>query len=129
MANFQEIIKSKFDIKDIGIANWILKIRLVRINQNSIWIGQSQRIHDMLDELDMWDVDLHNLPETPMASNWKHNINDQNFLNHSQITQYKSLLMKLSYIAQQTRPDIIYAVNVLAQYQLKPTEFHFKSLL
>ena len=37
--------------------------------------------------------------------------------------------MKLSYLANRTRPDIAYVVNKLAQYQNSPTIYHMKSLI
>jgi hypothetical protein len=37
--------------------------------------------------------------------------------------------MKLSYLAQQTRADIMFAVNVLAQYQEKPTENEWSAMV
>ena len=37
--------------------------------------------------------------------------------------------MKLMYLAQQTRPDLLYAVNVLAQYQKDPRDCDYAGAL
>jgi hypothetical protein len=62
-----------------------------------------------------------------MSSSWKDDPESPK-LGSSDSAKYRSYLMKLSYLAQQTRPDMAFAVNTLAQYQINPRECHWKAL-
>ncbi|GBM59357.1 hypothetical protein AVEN_236049-1 [Araneus ventricosus] len=42
---------------------------------------------------------------------------------------YRNLLGCLSFLANRTRPDISYTVNILSQYQNNPGKEHWKGLL
>lgn len=44
-------------------------------------------------------------------------------------TAYRSAVGSVSYIASMTRPDIMYAVNLLARYLTKPTTIHMQAVL
>ena len=82
----------------------------------------------------LWDMEVQNtrVPVTPksttLPSNWKHD-EDSVLLSPEDTTKYKSFLMRLSYMVQQTRPDMAYAVNTLAQYQVSPRECDWKALV
>ena len=132
----KEIFKDRFEMKDLGTAKWILGIQLER-TEKGIWLGQPEYAKDILKGADMWnsktrkDEDGNPIPvdtkPTPMVVNWKHNPNDE-VLDSEFKTKFRSILMKLSYLAQQTRPDIQYTVNVLAQYQQEPRTGDWKAL-
>jgi hypothetical protein len=88
----------------------------------------------MLIEAGMWDMDVkgQRVPVTtksaPMSMTWEHDPLSP-LMKGVDITKYKSFLMKLSYLAQQTRPDIAFTVNMLAQYQLEPRECNWKAIV
>ncbi|TPX42459.1 DNA-directed DNA polymerase, partial [Chytriomyces confervae] len=65
---------------------------------------------------------------TPMVVNWEHD-NDSPKLTPEKEKQYHSVVMKLSYLATQTRPDLSFTVNTLAQHQLDCREHDWKALL
>lgn len=120
----KNILKKRFQIQENGLANWILKIRMERVS-GGIWIGQNLKIQDAL-EYAGFDMYSGNLPRIPMIVGWKDV--DSVLLDENQSTFYRSLLMKLSYVAIHTRPDISFAINKLAQYQQEPTQHHLDSL-
>ncbi len=45
------------------------------------------------------------------------------------VTQYKSILGSIYYLANMTRPDILFAINYLSRSQSSPTRLHFKLLM
>jgi hypothetical protein len=132
-AAMKERFKSKFKMTDQGPAEWILGLKVRRV-ENGIFVNQAQYAMDMLIEAGMWDMEVkgHRIPvttkSTPMSSTWTHDPLSPR-LYGDDITKYKSFLMKLSYLAQQTRPDIAYAVNTLAQFQIEPRECHWRAII
>ena len=108
----KDALRQKFTIKDIGEAKHVLGMQLIQ-SPEYLYLGQPKYVDEILREADMWGC---NSRPTPMSVNWQHDENSLS-LNKMQIKRYRSLVMMLSYLAQQTRPDIIFAVNTLAQYQ------------
>jgi hypothetical protein len=68
----------------------------------------------------MWNVTGSNesiqTKPNPMAPTWVHATKSGCFTEDEK-SKFISIVMKLSYLAQQTCPDILFAVNKLAQYQ------------
>lgn len=131
MAPSREVIKSVkdelrkiFKIKDIGDARFALGLQIERVD-GGIYVGQLSYTQAILRMAGMEDCQPK---QTPMITDWAHDDNSPELDNFRQL-QFRSLLMKLSYLAQQTRPDIIYAVNTLAQYQTDCREHEWKALM
>jgi hypothetical protein len=76
----------------------------------------------------MWDIPEKTWKLTPMRINWKPDLNST-LLNAEDITKFKSVLMKLSYLATRTRPDLSYAVNILAQRQVTPNKHDMAAVI
>jgi hypothetical protein len=62
-----------------------------------------------------------------MSSQYKHDSTLPE-LSDIEATHFRSELMKISYVATKTRPDISYAVNILAQHQIDPRSTETKAL-
>jgi hypothetical protein len=118
-------IKKAFGIKDLGEAKWVLKLQLEKIGDN-YWLGQPQYIKGILNDFNMWDIPEKGMFDSPMSCSWQHNIKDEALIGKD-ISMYRRLIAKLSYLALQTRPDIAYTVNVLAQFQIQPTMSDLKA--
>jgi hypothetical protein len=64
-----------------------------------------------------------------MAPTWVHD-SKSGWLTEDEKSKLISIVMKLSYLPQQTRPDILFAVNKLAQYQnANPTKSDWGALI
>jgi hypothetical protein len=138
MCNKAELIKklkeefrSRFAIKDLGEAEFILGIQIEKLI-NGIWIGQKRYAQDILEDTGFWiTIEGEEVPidtkDTPMAVSWRHDDNSP-LLNAKQKQKYMSILMKLMYLASQTRPDLTYSVNVLTSYMQEPRQCDWKAL-
>jgi hypothetical protein len=111
-------IREKFSIKDLGEAKWILKIQVERRAEGT-WIGQPNYITQMLKDFDMYDIPIGKVKDTPMTVNWKHDDTSKP-LSTDRAVKFVEVSAKLLYLATQTRPDISFAVNTVAQYQRAP---------
>jgi hypothetical protein len=124
ITDFKAEIKETFEIKDFGYqkVQQVLGLELVKF-ENSIYLGQSHYAKKVLQDADQWerpDNKGNFIPcgsrRTPMLEGWEHDI-DSPILDPESKTEFHSILMKLSYLAQQSRPDLVCAVNILAQHQ------------
>jgi len=120
-------IRERFLTRDERDAEWVLKIQIERASRG-IWIGQKLYATTVLKEFGKWDIPESQWQDTPMVCGWKHDF-DSPLLPTQEKSRYSSLIMKLMYLAQQTRPDLLYAVNVLSQYQKEPRECDYAGAL
>jgi hypothetical protein len=124
IARVKKMLKSEFSIKDIGNADWILKIQIKDVTGGK-WIGQITYITKILQKYDQWDIPENKWKDTPMSVSWKHDPLSPE-LKSKVASDYVSLVASLMYLAQQTQPDILFAVNTLAQFQRgPPRECHY----
>ena len=123
MSELKQIFKDQYEMKDLGDAKYLLGIQIERRN-GGVWMGQPRYTQDFLKEAQMWTdaagKETTSKP-TPMSALWKHDP-DAESLDAESHSLYRSNLMKASYLAQQTRPDIVYTVNVLAEHQQAPNK-------
>jgi hypothetical protein len=116
-------VECEFETKTLE-ARWILGIQIEKTSKG-LWIGQPNYAEQIVNDM---GLDDSRIAPTPMVANWKHDPNSP-LLPSDEITLYKSYLMKLGYLAQQTRPDIVYVVNCRAQYQMAPTQDDMAALM
>lgn len=109
------LIQAKFGIKDLGEAKWILKIQVKRF-EDGVWIGQTNYIEKILREHGIWELPESKWKDTPMVVNWRHDSSDVP-VDNDQNSQFTRVIAELLYLGQMSRPDILFAVNTLAQYQ------------
>ena len=133
MTGLKDLFKSRFEMKDMGPAKWLLGISMEKYG-DGIYLGQPAYAQEILMDAGLWDmiVDGIRVPITPkpipMSPTWEHDDNSPK-LSPSEVTQFKSLVMKLSYMVQQTRPDLAYTVNTLAQFQIEPRKCDWDALI
>ncbi|KAJ3407980.1 hypothetical protein HDV05_005212, partial [Chytridiales sp. JEL 0842] len=102
----------------MGDAEYTLGVQIERLEQG-LRIGQHQYAVDLLMDHGYWEKDNNGskvpveAKDTPMISGWKHNP-DSPLLDETRKKEYMSIVMKLMYLANQTRPDLTYSVNVLS---------------
>ena len=120
-------IRSRFNIKDMGSAQWILKIRIQQVG-DGIFLNQEQYVIETLKYFDMWDIPESSWKDTPMVTNWEHVVSSPD-LDERKNSAYATLVAKLIYLSQLTRPDIMYTVNTLAQFQRPAKECDWKAAM
>ena len=116
----RKTLKTKFKMDDRGKPEWFLGMQ---INEDSekITLDQQTYIEGVLDKLSMQDS---NPSKTPAENNIK-------LVKAAEVEQlvdealHRSLVGSLLYIAKQTRPDIVWIVNVLSRFMEKPANSHW----
>jgi len=119
---FKSALSKRFEIEDLGPAGWLLGCRIERArSKRIIRLGQEQYITDILDEFNM----SSSLPVgTPMAAKPSIEvISDQP--PDKQLFPFPTLIGKLLYCSNCTRPDITIVVNHLSRYMGIPTVNHW----
>jgi hypothetical protein len=123
-------LSSKFDMKDMGEASYVLGVEIHRDRKNRI-LGLSQKayLNSVLKKFSMEESKSVAVPilkgiklseemcaKTPEERKFMSNI------------PYSSALGSLMYAMLFTRPDLCYAVGILSRYQVNPGETHWKQL-
>ena len=121
--NFKTAFSARFDIEDLGPAAWLLGCCIVRDRAHrTLTLGQSQYADDILSHFGM--SSCHPSP-TPMTSK----LSSTDILDSPLDTKafpFSSLIGKLLYCANMTRPDISAAVSYLSRFMSSPTERHWE---
>jgi hypothetical protein len=121
-----EYLKRKFGVGSYGTAEYFLQIQIIR-EKDYIWIGQPQYAERILEKFEFKSFNYSPL-HIPMSPSWKHDENSPE-LSIMEKSAYRSLLMSLAHLANNTRPDLACAVNILAQYQNNARLCDMKALL
>ncbi len=100
-----------------------LGVVLTRDRPNkTITISQPGYIEEMLSTYNI-PLDITSYPLTPMSDAPRNLPSDTNkLLDKKGIGDYQSKVGSLLYLANQTRPDILYAVNMHSRYTKSPTQ-------
>ena len=105
---------------DRGKLEWFLGLQVSQEN-NKVTLDQEKYIESVIEKFGMQDS---NPSKTPAENNLKlvkptesERLVDERL--------YRSLVGSLLYIAKQTRPDIVWIVNVLSRFMDKPTNTHW----
>lgn len=111
-----ENLKKEFKMKDLGFAKSFLGVTLNYKVGETLKIDQQPYIEKVLKRFDMVTC---NPVMTPMDPNVKFDINNKNDGEESfpkPNYPYQELIGSLLFLAQVTRPDISYAVNLLSRF-------------
>jgi len=111
----------RFKMKDIGQLHYCLGISIVQNKENSsVYIHQNQYIENMLKKFHMSDSKIVSTPTDVNVKSCK----DDGFSQPEDKVLYQSLVGSLLYFAIATKPDISYAVRVVAQFCAGPNQSH-----
>ncbi|KAL0561798.1 hypothetical protein IC582_002241 [Cucumis melo] len=117
----KEMLKRKFDIKDLGKLSYFLGIEIAH-STKGLFLSQRKYTLDLLKETGK----LGTKPATtPMETNIKLNTEDGKPL--SGISQYQRIVGKLIYLTV-TRPDITFAVSIVSQFMHAPRTCHMEAI-
>ena len=123
------LLGKHFDMKLLGKTNRLLGVEFIQ-NKNGILIHQSSYIDEVCDRFKKYKFPISSLPICKSTVYSK----TQSPQSTSEIDEmlkfpYRNLLGCLSFIANRTRPDISYAVNIFSQFQNNPGMMHWDGLL
>jgi len=110
-----ESLQREFKAKDLGVASHYIGVS-IEYSENGLLLHQKKDIEEMLRKFKFWNV-------TPLKTPF----NDYSFKEIADSdafdeTTFRSAIGSLMWYALSTRPDILFAVTSLAQFQAKPTK-------
>jgi hypothetical protein len=107
--NVKEQLMTDFKMKDLGEAKYALGIRISQSNQE-ITLDQEEYIDELLRRFNMKDCKGVSTPMVPNVKLEKQGTFPKKGL------PYQSLIGSVMFLAVNTRPDIVFAVNYLSQF-------------
>ena len=118
----KDLIK-EFEMKDLGLLHYFLGLEVWQ-NSDNIILNQGKYTLDILIELRMWNC---RSMSSPMETNL-HKLKEANAESPSVDSTYKQMIGSLMYLVN-TRPDILYAINVLSQLMCEPKKIHLVAVI
>ena len=116
------MLNSRFDMKDMGLADVILGIKITRISDGLI-LSQSHYVDKILEK---YNKDDSGVARTPLDNNLHLSKNRRDGI--SQI-EYSRVIGSLMYLMSCTRLDITYTVSRLSRYMSNPSADHWKAIV
>ena len=112
-----------FEMKNLGLAKWILQIELNHNISNSITtLSQSQYIEEILERHGMAD-------SRPMKTPMDHNTTLPSLaMPEIDVTKYQQCVSSLMHTMVWTRPDIAYAVGMVSRHATAPRQAHMTAV-
>ncbi|CAL8091268.1 unnamed protein product [Prunus armeniaca] len=118
----KKMLNSSFDMKDLGLADLILGIRVKR-NSDGYILTQSHYVETVLRKFGHFGS---NHVVTPFDASCKLKKNEGEFISQK---KYSQIIGSLMYIMNCTRPDIAYSVSRLSRYTSNPGHDHWEALI
>ncbi|XP_020415445.1 uncharacterized protein LOC109947970 [Prunus persica] len=107
----------QFDIKDLGPLSYFLGLQVVS-HDGVLHLNQLKYVHDLLHKSNL----PHAKPaSTPLAAKSVLTASDDDLL--VSLTEYHELVESLQYLTL-TRPDISFAINIVAQFMSSSRSLH-----
>ncbi|KAL0320245.1 UNVERIFIED_CONTAM: Retrovirus-related Pol polyprotein from transposon TNT 1-94 [Sesamum radiatum] len=118
----KSFLKNKFEMKDMGEADVILGIKLIR-STDGIAISQSHYVEKIIEKFDYQNSRIAKTPYDSSVALFK----NENGISVAQL-RYSQIIGSLQYLANGTRPDISFSVSKLARYTSCPDRTHWSAL-
>ena len=118
----KDFLFENFEMKDLGEADVILNIKLLREDDGGITLVQSHYVEKVLSRFGFSDCKSAPTPYDPSVLIRKNQSIARDQLRYSQI------IGSLMYLASATRPDISFAVSKLSRFVLNPGDDHWRAL-
>ncbi|KAJ0621687.1 putative RNA-directed DNA polymerase [Helianthus annuus] len=117
----KDMLKARFDMKDIGLADVILGVKITR-TENGLVLSQSHYVDKILGKF--------NSDDTSVARTLIDNTQRLRKNRGESVSQleYSRIIGSLMYLMTCTRPDLAYAVSRLSRYTSNPSEDHWKAI-
>ena len=114
----KEFLSSQFEMKDLGEANVILGVKVMRTS-NGISLSQAHYVEKVLKKFNCFDVTPARTPYDPnlhLSKNLGKSVSQE---------EYAKVLGSVMFLMNCTRPDIAYAVSRLSRYTHNPSSEHW----
>ena len=124
--------EERFSIKFLGEASWLLNMRITRDRTKRIlWLDQQEYTESMLEELGMQQCKAFSHPGTPEELRKSHCPTDRSAeqLHMQRKIPYRRAVGLLTYLANTSRPDIAFSVNLVAQFAQNPGQIHWRAVV
>ena len=118
----KNMLNSRFDMKDMGLADVILGIKIKRTSDGLV-LSQSHYVDNILGK---FDKDNSGIARTPVDVTLHFSKNKGESV--AQV-EYSRVIGSLMYLMSCTRPDIAYAVNKLSRYTSNPGAMHWQVIM
>jgi hypothetical protein len=118
----KDFLSKNFDMKDLGEADVILNIKLLKGENGGVTLLQSHYVEKILSRFGYNDCKPVSTPYDPslILRKNKRIMRDQ--------LRYSQIIGSLMYLASATRPDISYAVSKLSRFVSNPGDDHWHAL-
>jgi hypothetical protein len=118
----KKFLSSNFEMKDLGEADVILNIKLLREGDGRITLLQSHYVEKVLSRFGFSDCQPAPTPYDPSVLLRKNQRIARDQLRYSQI------IGSLMYLASATRPDILFVVRKLSRFVSNPGDDYWRAL-
>ena len=118
----KDFLNQNFEMKDLGVADVILNIMLLRGGDGGITLLQSHYVEKILDRFGYSDCKPSPTPYDPSVLIRKNKGETKDQLRYSQI------IGSLMYLASATRPDISFSESKLSRFVSNPGDVHWHAL-
>ena len=116
------MLSTRFDMKDIGLADVILGVKILRTSYGLV-LRQSHYVDKIMNKFSKNDSYV---ARTPLDVNLHMYKNKGKSV--SQL-EYSRVIGSLMYLMSCTRPDIAYRVSKLSRYMSNPNDDHWKGII
>jgi hypothetical protein len=117
-----DFMSNSFEMKDLGEANVILNIKLLREGNGGITLVRSHYVEKVLSRFGYSECEPTPTPNDPSKLLKKNRRISTDQLRYSQI------IGSLMYLASATRPNISFAVSKLSRFVSNPRDDHWRAL-
>ncbi|CAH1444067.1 unnamed protein product [Lactuca virosa] len=115
------MLKARFDMKDMGLADVILGVKITR-TENGLTLNQTHYVDKILEKFNSGDTTV---ASTPIDTS--HRLSKNRGEGLTQV-EYARIIGSLMYLMSCTRPDLAFAISRLSRYTSNPSAEHWKCI-
>lgn len=123
-------LNNRFKMKDLGEAKFCLGLRITRDrSKGKLWLDQQHYVQEVLERFNLANCNPVSTPADASGRLDKTMCpSDPMEIQEMQSVPYKEAVGSLTYIAQATRPDIAFAVNMVSKFCSNPGRKHWEAV-
>ena len=130
LVHLKQNLSQKFEMKDLGEAEFLLGIQIERDRANRIlYLSQETYIKKVIERFGMSDCKPVSTPlEAGMKLSKLDSPESDEMVNEMKKVPYQSAVGAIMYAMLGTRPDIAFAITALSQFSTNPGHLHWLAL-